>query len=47
MSVSAWMMFGFGCLVLYGGLVVCLAIAFRKSKIIEKASRSKILSEKE
>ena len=30
MHWSAWMMFGFGCVVLYGGLAVCIGIAMRK-----------------
>ncbi len=30
MPASAWIMFGFGCLVLYGGLGLCLGIAWRK-----------------
>lgn len=30
MQLSAWIMFGFGCLVLYGGLGACLFIALRK-----------------
>jgi hypothetical protein len=29
MPISAWIMFTFGCLVLYGGLAVCLVIARR------------------
>ncbi len=27
MPISAWIMLGFGCLVLYGGLGVCILIA--------------------
>jgi hypothetical protein len=46
MNLSAWMMFGFGCLVLYGGLIICLVIAFRKRNIVEKKSQTKIRSEK-
>jgi hypothetical protein len=30
MPLSAWIMLAFGCLVLYGGLAVCLRIAARK-----------------
>ena len=30
MPVSAWIMLVFGCLVLYGGLAVCIRIALRK-----------------
>jgi hypothetical protein len=30
MELSAWLMFGFGCLVLYGGLALCIGIAMRK-----------------
>ena len=30
MPLSAWIMFVFGCLVLYGGLAWCIAIAIRK-----------------
>ncbi len=30
MSVSAWIMFAFGCLVLYGGLGACLYVAWRR-----------------
>lgn len=41
MPVSAWIMFGFGCLVLYGGLLVCLVIAFQKRDDIGKKSQSK------
>lgn len=29
MTLSAWLMMGFGCLVLYGGLTVCLLIALK------------------
>ncbi|MBN2171668.1 MAG: MetS family NSS transporter small subunit [Candidatus Krumholzibacteriota bacterium] len=29
MPLSAWLMLAFGCLVLYGGLAVCLGIAAR------------------
>lgn len=29
MPVTGWMMLVFGCLVLYGGLAVCLSIAHR------------------
>lgn len=29
MPLSAWIMFIFGCVVLYGGLAVCIAIAIR------------------
>lgn len=29
MTLSAWLMLAFGCLVLYGGLAVCLTIAIR------------------
>jgi len=32
MPVSAWIMLVFGCLVLYGGLGICLFIAMRKRK---------------
>ena len=32
MPLSAWLMFIFGCLVLYGGLILCIAIAVRKGK---------------
>ncbi len=32
MPLSAWLMLVFGCLVLYGGLAVCLAIAARGRK---------------
>ncbi len=30
MPLSAWIMFIFGCLVLYGGLALCIGIAIRK-----------------
>ena len=30
MPLSAWIMFLFGCLVLYGGLAWCIAIAVRQ-----------------
>lgn len=30
MPLSAWIMFIFGCVVLYGGLAFCIAIAIRK-----------------
>ena len=29
MPLSAWLMFIFGCVVLYGGLAVCIGIAIR------------------
>ncbi|MHC4354748.1 MAG: MetS family NSS transporter small subunit [Planctomycetota bacterium] len=29
MLLSAWLMFIFGCVVLYGGLAVCIGIAIR------------------
>jgi hypothetical protein len=29
MPLSAWLMLAFGCVVLYGGLAVCLTIAAR------------------
>ncbi len=29
MPLSAWIMFGFGCVILYGGLAVCIGIAIR------------------
>jgi len=32
MPISAWIMFAFGCLVLYGGLALCIGIAVRKQK---------------
>ncbi len=32
MPLSAWLMFIFGCVVLYGGLAVCIGIAIRKGK---------------
>ena len=32
MPLSAWIMLVFGCLVLYGGLAVCIAITLRKKK---------------
>ncbi len=32
MPLSAWIMFGFGCLVLYGGLAWCISVACRKRK---------------
>jgi len=32
MPVSAWIMFVFGCLILYGGLGLCIAIARRSQK---------------
>ncbi len=32
MPLSAWLMLIFGCLVLYGGLAVCLFIASRARK---------------
>ena len=32
MPVSAWIMFAFGSLVLYGGLAWCIGIAIRKQK---------------
>ena len=35
MPLSAWLMFIFGCAVLYGGLTVCILIALRKkSKVM-------------
>lgn len=30
MPLSAWLMFIFGCVVLYGGLAICIGIAIRK-----------------
>ena len=30
MPLSAWIMFIFGCVVLYGGLGLCITIAIRK-----------------
>jgi len=30
MPLSAWLMFIFGCAVLYGGLAICIGIAIRK-----------------
>jgi hypothetical protein len=30
MPLSAWIMFIFGCVVLYGGLALCISIAIRK-----------------
>jgi len=30
MPLSAWVMFIFGCTVLYGGLAICIGIAIRK-----------------
>ncbi len=30
MPLSAWIMFLFGCVVLYGGLAVCITIAIRR-----------------
>ncbi len=30
MPLSAWIMFVFGCVVLYGGLAICISIAIRK-----------------
>jgi hypothetical protein len=38
MPVSAWIMFAFGCLVLYGGLALCISIAIRKQKNVEDRS---------
>ena len=32
MPISAWIMLAFGCAVLYGGLTVCLLIAWRKGR---------------
>jgi len=32
MPLSAWLMLIFGCLVLYGGLALCITIAIRKRK---------------
>ena len=32
MPLSAWLMLIFGCLVLYGGLALCIAIAIRKRR---------------
>ncbi len=32
MPISAWIMFAFGCLVLYGGLALCIGIAVFKQK---------------
>ncbi len=32
MPVSAWIMFVFGCMVLYGGLAWCIGIAVRNRK---------------
>jgi len=32
MPLSAWIMFAFGCLILYGGLAVCITIAIRKRR---------------
>ena len=32
MPLSAWIMLIIGCLVLYGGLALCIGIAVRKSK---------------
>ena len=36
MPISAWLMLVFGCLVLYGGLGVCIAIA-RKGNAMNEA----------
>ena len=30
MPLSAWLMFIFGCVVLYGGLAICIGIAIRR-----------------
>ncbi|MHC4168998.1 MAG: MetS family NSS transporter small subunit [Planctomycetota bacterium] len=30
MPLSGWIMFVFGCVVLYGGLAICIGIAMRK-----------------
>lgn len=32
MPVTAWIMLIFGCLVLYGGLAICLSIALKNKK---------------
>ncbi|HDN97597.1 MAG: hypothetical protein DRP67_02520 [Candidatus Omnitrophota bacterium] len=32
MPVSAWIMFIFGCLVLYGGLALCIYISLKRKK---------------
>jgi len=32
MPLSAWLMLVFGCVVIYGGLILCIAIAVRNSK---------------
>ena len=32
MPLSAWIMLAFGCLVLYGGLGLCLRVAMRNKK---------------
>ncbi|MHC4738156.1 MAG: MetS family NSS transporter small subunit [Planctomycetota bacterium] len=32
MPASAWIMFLLGCLILYGGLALCIAIAIRNHK---------------
>lgn len=36
MPVTGWIMLAFGCLVLYGGLAVCLSIARRKNRAGER-----------
>ncbi|MBN2030659.1 MetS family NSS transporter small subunit [bacterium] len=37
MPISAWIMFGFGCIVLYGGLTVCIHMAYHhRNKMIDK-----------
>lgn len=37
MPVSAWIMFAFGCLVLYGGLAFCIGIAIKKQKVEDRS----------
>lgn len=37
MPVSAWIMFAFGCVVLYGGLAVCIGIAIKKQKLGDRS----------
>ncbi len=40
MPVSAWIMFGFGCVVLYGGLILCLLVAYKNRNIQKKKNGS-------
>ncbi|MGB2863835.1 MAG: MetS family NSS transporter small subunit [Sedimentisphaerales bacterium] len=41
MPLSAWIMFLLGCLVLYGGLALCIGIAIRKRNKQDRVTAGK------